>query len=101
MRCLGGRLAADIVVCRVGTDLDILGPRDLPVPANMHSPEEGLIGQRSKHSPPDISREVNLARYTIRIRYAKAVSRKGLDASWFNHVTNMPHVLRSASVMES
>lgn len=65
---------SDFVICSVGTNLNVLGPRDLAELPEVDRAEESLVCQRGENTTPNISGKVDDAFHAVGIREAKTES---------------------------
>src|SRR5437667_8330816 len=85
MRALGPGSGHNLLVSRVGTNLDLLGPRDLTVLANMDSAEKRLVREPCENASAHVRRKVDDALDSIWIGETKPVSRECLHFYWPLH----------------
>jgi len=86
----------DLVVSGVGTNLEVLGPSDLPKLPDVDRAEECLVRERRENTAPDVRSEVDDPLYTVGIRHAKAKFWKRFNFGWSLHVERMASAILSA-----
>jgi len=86
----------DLLVSGVGTNLDILGPSDLPILPDVDRTEECFISEGRENTASDVCGEIDDALDSIGIRHAKAEFWKRFNFGWFPHLERMASAILSA-----
>jgi hypothetical protein len=87
---VGCRPACDFLISGVGTNLDVLRPRDLTETPDVNGLKKCLVGERRKYAAPNIRREINDTLDAVGVSKADSETRKCFNFIRAIHAVKMP-----------